>query len=178
MPESVLHQRQNILVLASLSKDDPTGWETGLLETRGVQVETADHPQDAGVPRSRERRGDPGDKKRGGCVVTQRGGSWCNLVQGSAVQASVGQTFVDGADAERERRHGPKTHVHPALAQERHDLGFGTGSRHRRNRLICSPYVPLETPVRSRHIWERARPEACLKVFQHEEHCRFSRAGR
>ena len=144
MAQAILHERQDILVLATLGKDDPAGREPGLLETGRVEVEPGERPQDAARCRqSRKQAAMPGDKQRRGGVVAQRGCCRRNLVQGGTVQASVGQPFVNVADTERKRRQRPETHVRHALAQERHDLGFCTGSRQKRKRLICSLYVPL-----------------------------------
>ncbi len=111
MPQAVLHQRQHVTILAAFREDDVAGRQSRLLETGGVQIEPADHPEHARTGGCRKPGGNPcGEEGRRRLVVERRRGG-CRFVQGRAVQSAVGKAGIDLVQQKRNGCGGTRTRV-------------------------------------------------------------------
>ena len=119
MPKAILHERQHVLVLSALGKEEASRGQPGLLEPWRVKVEAAHHPQHPGIRRGREPRGNTRQEERCCGFIAQRRCGRRDLVKGGGIQPVIGQAIVDGGKVEGPDGCMPRAHVGNAFAQAR-----------------------------------------------------------
>ncbi|SEJ59663.1 hypothetical protein SAMN05428950_102151 [Sphingomonas sp. OV641] len=96
--QPLLHQREQLGIVACLGIEDALGREAGLVETGRKQVAPADNPE----YRAPGARSDSGDEQGGGGIVAQVRGAGGNFVQRIEPEAAIGDPLVERGDAERQ----------------------------------------------------------------------------
>lgn len=102
MPKRILHDREQLRVIAGLREQHLFGGETGLFDPRGVEIEPSQRPQHRRrrARASREPRHEQG--RRG--IFRQRRRAGRHFVQGTKREPAGGQPTIDRVDIERQHR--------------------------------------------------------------------------
>lgn len=103
--QGILGHRQHLGVLATLRVEDAIRAEAHLLESRGVEIEARERPQDVEAGRCCEPRRNPCCEQRRGGIIVQRCGCAGDFVETRPVQTLAGKAAIECFDPERQ--HGP-----------------------------------------------------------------------
>ncbi|WP_164523535.1 hypothetical protein [Sphingomonas sp. S-NIH.Pt15_0812] len=99
--QAILHHGQHVLVLPHLDEQQRRRIEPRLFETRRIEIEAAQHPQDAPSRCRGGPHGDPHREQRCRSIVAERRRRRCDLVKAAERQAAIRQPVIERVDPER-----------------------------------------------------------------------------